>query len=671
MLRTRAFRLCWQATLFIPMIFLSVMAVAQRPTTSAGAELLLSDEHYDQIVVTASRMAMRSGDAPSAVTVFTEKDIRAMGALTVLDVLRYAPGLDVFQMNHADTNVSARGFNELNANKLLIMVDGRTIYQDSTGSILWTTFNVPIIRIKRIEIVRGPGSALYGANAFSGVINIITKTPRELASARSKTTLRSSIGEYGTTYNEFLTSTPTTSGWYFTTGGAYNKTDGYGSRKAKRVRDSYTMPVITLDAEKRFKRGTLIVSLGQTDGQSDYNQSGTTSLLDVHAHTGYMLMRYDESRVKNPISGHLFGNFFLSALANGNTRPLQPVGALHLTDETTFDAELQQQRTLSSHHNIVYGANYRSTLLRSQVTAGGKHQRELYALYLQDDMRLGRRTHLFAGLRLDDNSQYGLNFTPRLSLLHSISSSETVRLSFGSAFRSPTLLESYEDLALPIAPGLNLRVRGRRTLKPERVTSYEAGWRKTLRNGSLGVNAFYNQYSDLISPKVTALAPSPPFPAGIPTELTYFNQRGARIVGLEVEGQLRLNSRLRSLFNYAYQDAVQDGGKPVDLSPHHKVNLGLAAQLTSHWDAYAGVHYVDSVTFDTGRAVLKLPSYARVDGKLSYRFGTASHPLTFAVVVNDLFDSKHSEFPDLTPGSTTPLAAPLRRAIYVLFEGKF
>ena len=671
MLRARAFNLCWQTTTFIPMIFLSALAVAQRPTTSAGAELLLSDEHYNQIVVTASRMAMRSGDAPSAVTVFTEKDIRAMGALTVLDVLRYAPGLDVFQMNHADTNVSARSFNALNANKLLIMVDGRTIYQDSTGSILWTTLNVPIIRIKRIEIVRGPGSALYGANAFSGVINIITKAPRELASAPSKTTLRSAIGDYGTTYNEFLTSTPTTSGWYFTTGGVYNKTDGFGSRKANRVRDSYTMPVITLDAEKRFKRGSVIVSLGQTDGQSDYNQSGTASLLDVHAHTGYMLIRYDESRVKNPISGHLFSNFFLSSLASGNTRPLKPGGALHLTDETTFDAELQQQRTLSSHHNIVYGANYRSTLLRSQVTAGGKHQRELYAVYFQDDIRLGRRTHLFAGFRLDDNSQYGLNFTPRLSLLHRVSSSETVRLSFGSAFRSPTLLESYEDLALLIAPGLNLRVRGRRDLKPERVTSYEVGWHKVLRNGSLGVNAFYNQYTDLISPKVTALAPSPPFPAGIPTELTFFNQRGARIVGVELEGQMRINSRLRGLFNYAYQDAVKDGGKSVDLSPHHKVNFGLAAQLNSRWDAYAGVHYVDSVSFDTGSTVLKLAPYARVDGKLSYRFGTEAHPLSFSVVVNDLFDSRHLEFPDLTPGSSNPQVAPQRRSVYLVFEGKF
>ena len=234
-------------------LFAPIVAEGQQRATSAGAELLLSDDHLDQIVVTASRVAMRSGEAPSAVTVFTDKDIREMGAQTLMDVLRYAPGLDVFETNRSTANVSIRGFNQVPANKLLVMVDGRSIYQDYSGGVLWFTEPLLLSRIKRVEIVRGPGSALYGANAFLGVINIITKTPHELANAASKATLRSSVGGQGSTFNEYLTSTPTTSGWDFTVGAAYNRTDGFSAGKSGFFPDRYRTPMLTLDAQKKMR----------------------------------------------------------------------------------------------------------------------------------------------------------------------------------------------------------------------------------------------------------------------------------------------------------------------------------------------------------------------------------------------------------------------------------
>ena len=666
----------WRGVASLSLIFAAGAADAQKRATSAGAEMLLSDDRADQIVVTASRVATRSGDAPSAVTVFTEKDIRAMGATTLLDVLRYAPGLDVFQLNRSDSNVSVRGLNGLNSNKLLIMVDGRSIYEDVNGGIVWPITNFLISRIKRIEIVRGTGSALYGANAFNGVINIITKTPHELANAPSRTSLRAVVGEQGTTLNELLTSTPTTSGWDFTFGAGYNRADGYGERKPGAVRDSYTTPILTLDAQKKMKRGSFQIALGQSEAREDYSQTGLSTLLDLHLHNSYVMAQYGEEKVKNPVTARLFTNYYLSALPVNSLLPPTPGGsAIHLIDSTTFDFDLQQQRKLSPQHNAVYGANYRSILLRSQVTditnAPRKHQQELYALYFQDDFRFSRKTHLFIGLRFDENSQYGFNFTPRLSLLHTLSKAETLRLSYGTSFRSPTLLETYQDFILPMNGNLALRLRGNRDLKPERVSSFELGYRRAIPGGFIGANAFYNKYTDLIDFRVTQTAPSPPFPLGLPTELTYFNQGGARIAGVELESQFRLGGRAHGLFNYAYQNAEDDAGNPLSLTPNHKVNLGVAMQFSPRWDAYLGAHYVDAVRVTSGPVTTTLPPYIRVDARVGYRFGAKNHPMSVSVIATDLFDSKHLEYPDFSATSGVKQVAPQRRTLYLMFEGKF
>jgi len=132
--------------------------------------------------------------APSNVYVVTDEDIRHSGATDLPTVLRRIPGLDVMQMTGADFNVSMRGNNQLPGNKLLVLIDGRSIYEDAYGSMFWTTLPITLPEIKRIEVLKGPASALYGFNAFDGVINIITKSPEEIKG----TTIQVGAGERGT-----------------------------------------------------------------------------------------------------------------------------------------------------------------------------------------------------------------------------------------------------------------------------------------------------------------------------------------------------------------------------------------------------------------------------------------------------------------------------------------
>jgi iron complex outermembrane recepter protein len=162
---------------------LSSFAEAEGPSSratdvSVAEELALIKE--EETVSIASRHEQPISQAPSNVYVLTDDDIRHSGATDIPTLLRRVPGLEVMQTTGADFNVSVRGDNQLNANKLLVMVDGRSLYVDMPGGLFWKNLPVTLPEIKRIEVLKGPAAVVYGFNAFDGVINIITKSPEEM-----------------------------------------------------------------------------------------------------------------------------------------------------------------------------------------------------------------------------------------------------------------------------------------------------------------------------------------------------------------------------------------------------------------------------------------------------------------------------------------------------------
>lgn len=162
------------------------------PARGLPTELQLLKE--EETVSIASRYEQPISQAPSNVYVITDDDIRHSGATDLPTILRRVPGLEVMQVTGADFNVSMRGDNHLSSNKLLVMVDGRSIYVDVQGSVFWKAIPVTLPEIKRIEVQKGPASVLYGFNAFDGIINIITKSPEEMKGA----TVQVGGGAYGT-----------------------------------------------------------------------------------------------------------------------------------------------------------------------------------------------------------------------------------------------------------------------------------------------------------------------------------------------------------------------------------------------------------------------------------------------------------------------------------------
>jgi iron complex outermembrane recepter protein len=164
--------------------------VLTSPLATEELELLKEEE----TVSIASRYNQPISEAPSNVYVITDDDIRHSGATDLPTVLRRIPGMEVMQTTGADFNVSVRGDNQLDANKLLVLIDGRSIYIDAQGSVLWKLLPITLPEIKRIEVLKGPASSIYGFNAFDGIINIITKSPEEMRGI----TLQFGGGEFGT-----------------------------------------------------------------------------------------------------------------------------------------------------------------------------------------------------------------------------------------------------------------------------------------------------------------------------------------------------------------------------------------------------------------------------------------------------------------------------------------
>ena len=171
---------------------------ASPPATTPTAAAPVSEElellKEEETVSIATRHEQPISQAPSNVYVITDEDIRHSGATDIPTILRRVPGLDVMQVTGADFNVSARGDNQLFANKILVMVDGRSIYIDGQGLVFWKSLPVTLPEIKRIEVLKGPASVVYGFNAFDGVINIITKSAQDMKG----TTLQFGGGELGT-----------------------------------------------------------------------------------------------------------------------------------------------------------------------------------------------------------------------------------------------------------------------------------------------------------------------------------------------------------------------------------------------------------------------------------------------------------------------------------------
>jgi iron complex outermembrane receptor protein len=601
----------------------------------------------EESVSIASRYEQPISQAPSNVYVITDEDIRHSGAIDIPTLLRRIPGMEVMQMNGADFTVSARGDNQPNANKLLVMVDGRSIYNDVQGTMNWKLLPVTLPEIKRIEVLKGPASAVWGFNAFDGVVNIITKSPEEMKG----TTLQFGGGGYGTIMASAIQAgTVNKFGYRLSVG--HNQNASWNNSNSLAVRDNLfnVLTEYALSAEGRIK-----VAGGLVDSNA-YNFGMSQDAINPYRPSqGYASVAYERP-------GFFVRTFWSQYNATSNVLfqpPLAPFLTYSAGDGSpttsimgnTYNIDVQHDVEVLPGNRVTYGLNYRlNTLASNGITQYSTESR--LGLFVQDAWKIAQPVTLIAGARYDLDSFISPTISPRVALLYTPSPEHTFRLSGSVAYRPPTLIEKTSNAQVntkPPLPPAPTSVAGGQSLSPEQMISYEAGyqgwyWQHRLR---VRADAFYNHISDLISVRNQS-----------PTMAAYTNDSGsADIYGGEFGVEVLAAKWLTGFANYSYQEIHQTfTGRIQRAAPHNKFNVGLRGEWGTGFSAEAIFHYYGSASYPPGQSftsfsqagLVSLPnptvgSYNLLNLRAGYRFW--HDKAEAAVSAFNALNDKHREYP--------------------------
>ena len=544
-------------------------------------------ELMDVSVQGASKYEQSILEAPSAVTVVTRNDIKKFGYRTLADILRSARGFFIF-FDRNYQYVGVRGFGrpgDYNA-RVLLLVDGHrlndAIYDQAP---VGTDFPLDIDLIDRVEIIRGPSSSIYGANAFFAVINVITRSGRDLKGIEvsgeggsfNAYKGRVSFGNRLGQGPEFLFS-----GSYYNSQGpplyfrefdspatkngiARNcDYDRFASSFAKVSFEDFTLTGVYHSREKGIPTG----SFGTIFGDSRTRTLDTRAYLDLKYSRAFgndwqVLARFSYDH--NPYNG------FYAFLDTGS--PWLRVMNRDSSRNDWWSAELQVAKTLFDRHKIIAGAEYRDYFRMDQANfdeapfthfLNDRRTAQVKACYLQDEVTILKNLRLNAGVRYDHYSTCGGSLNPRIALIYHPWPASALKLLYGQAFRAPNAYELYYQ------DGGN-SAKSSPKLKPEKITTYEVVWEQFLgKNYRVAASGYYYHIDDLITQQLD--------PAdGL---LVYRNTDKAQAKGLELEVGGKWARGWEARLSYALQEAKNvQTGKLLSNSPMHLPKFNLIAPL--------------------------------------------------------------------------------------------
>ncbi|HET9961727.1 MAG TPA: TonB-dependent receptor [Nitrospiraceae bacterium] len=622
--------------------------LAPSPTTAAEiAEGVAEEIRFlrEETVTTPLRQAVSISQSPSNVYILTDEDIRHSGATDLPTVLRRIPGMEVMQMNGADYNVSARGDNQVFANKMLVLVDGRSIYVDVQGSVFWKTIPVTLPEIKRIEVVKGPIESLYGFNAFDGVINIITKSPEEMKG----TTLQFGGGELGT-----ISSAAVHAGKQGNLG--YRLSVGEDQNQQWKNRDALAFRTYKLNAHTEYALpadARLSLSGGIVDANRFQGPVTDRAVLNGKFTDSYVNTMYERGNFlirawwrQFDTSADFFTHPGLAPFVTIRDKYGNPSASF---TNNTYNVEAQHALEFGSSNRLTYGVNYRHNSLSSSIINAFSREDRL-GFYVQDEWRATERLTFVGGLRYDLHTEITPTVSPRAAVLYRVAEDHTLRASVSVAYRPPTLLESHLDTRPTVTTPLGtLTTQGlaNPNLQPEQIISYEAGYQGWYFKHRLRLRAdlFFNHITDLIS-------------VSNPTATTAFNTNGGEgdIYGGEVGAEFSLASWLTGFANYSYQEIGQNfSARSQRGAPRFKYNLGLRGEWTNGLNSEVTFHHYGSAVygldptfttlapFGAVRPDPRVGSYNLLNLRIGYLFWRDKAEVAFAAY--NALNDKHLEHP--------------------------
>jgi iron complex outermembrane receptor protein len=592
-------------------------------------------------VISASLKPSAIREAPATVYVVTSDDIRTSGAQTIPDALRTVPGVDVMETRAHQSEVSIRGLNKALNNRTLVLLDGKTVLNGFFDYVTWESIPVTMEEIDRIEVVEGPASSMYGANAVSGVINIITKTPEQLKGGVVSYSGGTANAHSGTAlYGDRVGKADYKLGIGASVGNGFQN-EGALSSQADKVHAS---------AGYDFSKDSrLSVSGGLTKMNTQTTTGSPGSAYDT-GYTGFLRTdyRFEETRVR--------------AFWNRGVGSLNRFSGLHdpAYAYDTYDLDLQHSLSLPFGQDLVVGGNYRRNSMATGLYQSGQQSQDLWSAYMEDQWKPLERWTFAASARLDRHPLTPLSLSEHGSAIFAPTDSQSFRLSAGTSFRNPTLSEDYLQFAQSIPnPGaapltnppfttIQSLILGNRQLDPERMFQVELAHEARVGPVQTTASVFYYRLKNQIqSTSGTVLSAVPPNAA---IQSSFINHGGTKAVGFELGAKAHPLSWLDAFVNYSYQSLKDDDPsiQSTALSaPRHKVNAGLTAKrrglttsLTMDW---VDKTYWSQTEQGVPTVYAKVPDYWLLNGRIGYAFSGRGDGWEVALSGFDMLDRAHYE----------------------------
>ncbi len=605
-------------------------------TTNADASSDLSLEQLINMQVTSvNKKQEKLFDSAAAVTVLNTDDILRSGAASIPEALRLVPGLDVAQVNSGAWAISSRGFNSQFANKMQVLVDGRSVYNPLFSGVFWDSQQQMLDDLDRIEVIRGPGATVWGANAVNGVINIETKSAKDtqgglVYGSGGNVHLTTDGGRYGGQIGDNT---------YYRVFGSYQKNNNFPQQATGNSGTDANQGADGGFRVDHYADGERTHLTWQGDMSTSDLDRGDSAGSDINSE----LRLERELSDRSSIDVEAYYDRLYHSLFNVCAETFD-----------TFDLTAQHTFGLGENNDVIWGLGYRvfTTQLQSVSPSIPDYQSvanlQLFSAFVQDEFKLiPDKLTLTAGTKVEHNDITGFEIEPDFRGVFKPAENQTVWASVSRAVRTPNLLESRQAFAFgffgPPTNGTFLALVGNPGVKSEVLWAYEAGYRiEPTKRIDVDLATFYNDYTRSLN-----FGPGPVFLAGPPGTAytiigtTYGNTGSGHTYGGELSTTFSPTDDLRLTAGYSLLKEDLDN-PPVFGAPSqsHKQDPEQQAMLRCSYDfskqlsADAQVRYVDQF--------VGVSSYVTADARLAW------HPndrVELAVVGQNLFQPQHVESP--------------------------
>jgi iron complex outermembrane receptor protein len=614
--------------------------------------------------------------AAAAIYVITQEDIRRSGATNIPDLLRMVPGLDVAQASGTTWAISSRGFNGQDANKLLVMVDGRTVYSPLVSGVFWEDLDVVLEDIERIEVIRGPGAALWGTNAVNGVINIITK--------QAKDTRGGLVSVGGGNLNE---------GSGLVQYGGKVGSEGYYRVFAKGFQDSAMDLPNGQSAQDPLAMShggfRMDLNLSKHDSlsvQGDIHYGGADNLGQIITSLNPLVMmsgqihrdlKEQDAMVKWTHTFSPRAGFSVQIYYDHSLQSAYFLGG----NVDTFDVEIEDHFGWGRRQDITWGVGLRNNGIDTKGTLIGSFTpanstENIWSAFGQDEIALvPSRLQMTLGLRVGEDAFTGLAIQPDARLLWTPSQKDSVWIAASRAIHSPSLTDTGLSLVYQAFPGPGglteaVTVFGNPQLKNEAENSWQAGYRKQITSKlGLDLTGYFNVHSHVRG--TTMETPYINFEQGGPVliiPLVFNNLVSGETHGIELSANWKAFSFWRLGGGYTWldgnfrDDSPGATGNPtanVLASPHHEFSIRSYVDLPHRFEVDSAFYYIGYI--DLGN----LEVYPRLDVRLGWKF---TERQDLSLVGQNLLTPRHLEFPSQNSPFNNSL---VKRSVYAKWTFQF